>query len=80
LPAAGTPYGDQLLDLFQFPLVGFAVLPDGPFQVFVAIKPFPQSVLVEQTFDQPVRETTINRFFIQLGWFAARPSGRIFGG
>jgi hypothetical protein len=37
-PAAGTPLGDQLLDFFQFPLFGFALLPACPFQVFVAIR------------------------------------------
>jgi hypothetical protein len=40
-PARGTPDGDQLLDLLQFPLLGAEVLPD-PFQIFDAIELIPQ--------------------------------------
>jgi hypothetical protein len=43
-PATGTPDGDQLLDRFQFPLVGVDVLPDDPFQVLVVIISPPEFV------------------------------------
>jgi hypothetical protein len=42
----GAPDGDQLLDLFQLPLLGLEVVPDGPFQSLVVMRFPPANVLL----------------------------------